>query len=74
MYEDFVANPAVAYREEPSGISALWPRIALRSTTSAKLWMDASLAAFAMAGQYQFITLDGGFTQFDHLDSTILSA
>jgi predicted nucleic acid-binding protein len=34
--------------------------------------MDAYLAAFARAGEYQFVTLEQGFKQFDDLDFVLL--
>jgi predicted nucleic acid-binding protein len=35
--------------------------------------MDAYLAAFALAGGYQFVTIDKAFAQFDGLDLVLLS-
>jgi toxin-antitoxin system PIN domain toxin len=63
-FEGFVANPAVAYREEPGNITILWPRVAGRSTASPKVWMDVYLAAFAIAGSMTMVTLDGDFNTY----------
>ena len=41
--------------------------------TSAYSWMDAYLAAFAIAGGHQLITTDKGFKQFAELNPVILS-
>jgi toxin-antitoxin system PIN domain toxin len=64
-FEAFSANPAVTYREEPSGLSSLWPRMATRSIASPKVWMDAYLAAFAIAGGLTMVTLDADFNAFN---------
>lgn len=69
----FVAHPRVVYRDEPSGIGAPWHRLASTSKASPKLWMDAYLAAFAIAGRYRFVTFDKGFKQFKSLDLHLLS-
>ncbi len=64
----------VAQFREPRGVERLWKQFALRDSSSPKLWMDAYLAAFALAGGYQFITIDKAFSQFDGLDLVLLGA
>ncbi len=44
----------------------------IRSQASPKVWMDAYLAAFAVAGNYQFVTNDKAFRQFEGLDLVML--
>lgn len=46
----FLALPQVCEWEEPSGVPALWHRLAACDTASPKIWIDAYLAAFAMRG------------------------
>jgi toxin-antitoxin system PIN domain toxin len=63
-YEQLVAQPAVEYLDEPSGLATL-----LRSHTggqerSTNLWTDAYLAAFAEAGDVELATFDRGFRRF----------
>jgi uncharacterized protein len=58
------ALPQVRVAEEPPGVFELWRRFAELSTTSPKVWMDAYLAAFAVAGGLRMVTLDGGFRTF----------
>ena len=65
IYDGFVASAAVAYREEPSGIAGLWPRLAGRATASPKVWMDAYLAAFAIADGLTLVTTDHAFHAFE---------
>ena len=56
--------PAVRFADEPPGTVARWHALAARDTASPKLWMDASLAAFALAGGLGLVTLDADFRQF----------
>jgi uncharacterized protein len=58
--------------EEPPGVDLLWKEFAVRETASPKLWMDAYLAAFALAGRYRMVTTDAAFRQFRGLDLVIL--
>lgn len=58
--------------EEPVGLEPHWERLALRDTASPKLWMDAYLAAFALAGGYRMATTDAAFRQFPGLDLELL--
>lgn len=56
--------PAVRFADEPPGTVVRWHALAARDTASPKLWMDAYLAAFALAGGLQLVTLDADFRQF----------
>jgi toxin-antitoxin system PIN domain toxin len=72
-YEAFLADDRIVLRsEEPAGLEARWRRFALRETASPKLWMDAYLAAFALAGGYRMVTTDTAFKQFGGLDLEFL--
>jgi toxin-antitoxin system PIN domain toxin len=72
-YEALLADDRIALQvEEPAGLDARWKPLAMRDTASPKLWMDAYLAAFAMAGRYRMITTDAAFEQFRGLDLEIL--
>ncbi len=50
---------------EPASLAELWPRLALRDDCSPKLWTDAYLAAFTIAGGCRFVTFDAAFRQFE---------
>lgn len=63
-YEALAAAPGVAWRDEPAGIDSLWPRLGARGTASPHVWMDAYLAAFAIAGGLLMVTTDDGFEKF----------
>jgi toxin-antitoxin system PIN domain toxin len=72
-YQALLADDRIAFRsEEPAGLEALWRRFAVRGTASPKLWMDAYLAAFALAGGHRMVTTDAAFRQFGGLDLKLL--
>ena len=50
--------------EEPTGVRALWHRLAALPSASPKVWMDAYLAAFAIGHAVEFVTLDQDFKRF----------
>jgi toxin-antitoxin system PIN domain toxin len=58
------ALPQCSQRDETPGVLALWRTLATRNTASPKIWMDAYLAAFALAGGLRLVTLDGDFRNF----------
>ena len=72
-YEDLLADDRIVLRaEEPAGLEARWTQYALRDSASPKMWMDAYLAGFALAGGYRLVTTDAAFTQFPGLDLELL--
>lgn len=72
-YEAFLADDRIAFRaDEPAGLQLSWKEFAVRRTASPKLWMDAYLAAFALAGRYSMVTTDAAFRQFRGLDLLVL--
>lgn len=73
IYEGFLADARVAFSAETNGVDAIWKRLAMRKTASPKIWMDAYLAAVAIAGDYQLVTTDADFNQFEGLDSVVLT-
>jgi toxin-antitoxin system PIN domain toxin len=72
-YEAFLIDDRIVFRaDEPAGLEPFWKELAGRGTSSPKLWMDAYLAAFALAGQYRMVTTDAAFRQFRGLDLQVL--
>lgn len=72
-YAAFLADDRVTLRsDEPAGLTAHWQAFAVRDAASPKLWMDAYLAAFAMAAGCRLVTTDTGFRQFPGLDLLLL--
>ena len=72
-YHVLFADERISFVDEPAGIEVHWERLASRHSVSPKLWMDAYLAAFAIAGGYRFVTTDRGFTQHQGLDLVLLT-
>ena len=73
IYEDFLADERIAWVQEPRGLEASWKKLAAGAKASPKLWMDAYLAAFALAGGHQLVTTDRAFKQFKGLGLLVLS-
>jgi toxin-antitoxin system PIN domain toxin len=72
-YAALLADDRIALQaEEPAGLETRWKQMAVRGTASPKLWMDAYLAAFALAGGYRMVTTDAAFKQFRGLDLELL--
>jgi toxin-antitoxin system PIN domain toxin len=72
-YRALLADDRIVLRvDEPAGLETRWVRFAARDTASPKIWMDAYLAAFALAGGYRMVTTDTAFKQFPGLDLEIL--
>lgn len=74
VFEAFLVDDRIVFRcEEPAGLERRWKEFALRETASPRLWMDAYLAAFALAGGHRLVTTDRAFQQFTGLDLLLLS-
>ena len=72
-YEALLADDRIVLRaEEPAGLESRWKQFAVRDTASPKIWMDAYLAAFALAAGYRMVTTDAAFKQFRGLDLELL--
>ncbi len=67
-----VDDRIVLCAEEPAGLENRWRRFAVRDTASPKIWMDAYLAAFPLAGRHRMVTTDIAFKQFRGLDLELL--
>ena len=59
-----MANPAIGHRDEPRDIAISWPRNAIRSAPSPKIWMDAYLTAFAIGAKLTLVTFDRDFDAY----------
>lgn len=68
-----MADRRISWLEEPAGLEVHWKPFASQSVASPKLWMDAYLAAFAIAGGLELVSTDHGFLQFAGLNVWILS-
>lgn len=69
VYETLLSDDRIVFRaDEPAGLDVRWKQFAVRSTASPKRWMDAYLAAYALAGGHRLVTTDTAFRQFRGLD------
>lgn len=64
-WEELIELPQVVVAAEPDGLPDLWRQFAARDTASPKVWMDAYLAAFAISGRLDFVTLDRDFQAYE---------
>lgn len=73
VVDALTADERVTLRlDEPPAAGAWWRANTTRDSASPKLWMDAWLAAFAVAAEYRLVTTDRAYRQFDALDLLIL--
>lgn len=72
-YSALLEDYRVSFAPEPPDLDSRWTHYGLRDTASPKLWMDSYLAAFAVAGGLQLVTLDRGFRQFEGLNLEVLA-
>lgn len=64
-WEELLELPQVVVAAEPDALPDLWRQLAARDTASPKVWMDAYLAAFAILGRLEFVTLDRDFQTYE---------
>jgi uncharacterized protein len=69
---ELLDDPRIHFAQEPNDLYARWTLFADVRTASPKLWMDAYLAAFAVAGGYRLVTTDKAFKQFKGLNVLVL--
>lgn len=72
VFEGYCADKRIALAEEPSGLAKCWKKFSETDTASPKKWMDAYLAAFAVAGGYQLVTTDEDFRQYEGADVHVI--
>ncbi|MBT9583859.1 PIN domain-containing protein [bacterium] len=72
LYQGLVADSRIGFVHEPADLDHHWYSLATPNTASPKVWMDAYLAAFAIAGRYRLITIDLAFQQYSNLDLILL--
>src|SRR5262249_21175004 len=71
-WDELLSDSAVRYVPEPKNSESYWRALTDRRTASPKLWMDAYLAAFALAGKMRLVTTDHAFRQFPGLDVHVI--
>lgn len=73
-YLAFRVLPEVFLAPEPAGCEALLETWALSDQAAARLYTDAYLAAFAVAGAFRLVTFDRDFDRFEGLELLRLEA
>ena len=73
-YLEFRRLPEVVFVSEPEGCEAILARWAAAGAFTGRLWTDAYLAAFAIAGGARLVTFDRDFRRFVGLDLLLLEA
>lgn len=68
VYDAYMADSRISYCDEPEELQFTWRQFASQGTSSPKMWMDAYLAAYAVAGGYRMVTTDTAFRQWKKLD------
>lgn len=76
MQQVLQALPQVTWRDEPPGTFSQWRSFTALDSASPKAWMNAYLAAFAIASGLRLVTLDRDFQNFvpQGLDLRLLGA
>lgn len=59
--EMLLARPQVTVVDEPPGVMGLLGRLGAVEAAASRRWMDAYLAAVAIAGAWRYLTLDRDF-------------
>lgn len=71
--DQLLSDPRILFAAEPEGLEVELRRVTKGFPFSPKLWQDAYLAAFAMAGDMALVTFDRGFKKFRNLRCEILN-
>jgi toxin-antitoxin system PIN domain toxin len=58
------SDEATGFAVEPEGLDHVWRQLSELATASPKRWMDAYLAAFAIAAGMRLVTFDSDFLNF----------
>lgn len=72
LMRDLLDQDGIRLETEPTGIETMIQPFGTIDRPAPKRWTDAYLAAFAVAGDLEFVTFDRGFRQFDGLNLTLL--
>lgn len=68
IYRRFLALPEVQFLPEPGSAEHHFATLTLTTSLPHRLWTDAYLAAFAIAGGCRLVSFDGDFRRFPALD------
>lgn len=71
-YDQLMLDPRFLFGHEPDGIQKVWRVLCPPNHVAPKKWVDAYLAAFAIAAGLRLATFDRGFRDFPRLDLILL--
>jgi toxin-antitoxin system PIN domain toxin len=74
IYQSYLAQPQIHFLAEPETTEWHFSSLTAKAALPHRLWTDAYLAAFAIAGGCQLVSFDADFEQFPGLDFLHLSA
>jgi len=73
LYDLILSHERVGFSLEPPGLEAIWRKLTRSTQYSPSVWNDAYIAAFALACDFEVVTFDRGFAQFQDLRCTVLT-
>ena len=68
LWQEWLRLPEVSCLNEPVGLDEQLVQLGRVMSIHPKLWTDAYLAAFAIAGNHRVVTFDGDFEKFSGLN------
>ena len=68
VYQRFIALPNIKVLAEPAGLDSHFQALTIAPALPHRLWTDAYLAAFAIAGGHRLVSFDADFARFPGLD------
>ena len=72
VYDRLMSDGRFVFASEPENLEDIWRALCPAKMIAPKKWMDAYLAAFAIAVGAQLVTLDRGFRDFPGLNLHLL--
>ncbi len=73
-YEQLLSQPPVSFLSEPERLEERLRAYTRERESSASLWTDAYLAAFAREAGVRLATFDRGFRRFEELSLTLIGS
>jgi len=74
LLQEWLRLPEVSFLNEPVGLDEQLGHFSHVLSIRPKLWTDAYLAAFAVAGNHRIVTFDGSFQEFPGLNLLLLQS
>jgi hypothetical protein len=72
LYDTIRRDSRIVFVDEPPELEAIWRSLTDEVQFSPKVWNDAYLAAFAIAGELELATLDRGIARYSQLSCKVL--